>query len=178
MSQAALTSKAGFLATRSLLGMLEGGFIPDLVLFLSYFYTSAELPIRLGFFWTTLSVTGIITSLLAYAIFHLEGYSGMAGWKWIFLLEGALTLLIGIASFFMMPASAVQTKTWFRPKGWFTDREEAILVNRILRDDPAKGSMMNRQAITPLRLWRGLADYDLWPVTTPPPLPPPNAHPS
>jgi hypothetical protein len=171
MSQATMTSRSGFFATRALLGILEGGFIPDLILFLSYFYTSKELPIRLSFFWTALSVTGIISSLLAFGIFHLEGAHGVAGWKWLFLLEGLITFVIGVASFFMMPASAVQTKTWFRPKGWFSDREEAILVNRILRDDPSKGSMMNRKAITPRRLWRGLTDYDLWPVSIPSPLP-------
>jgi hypothetical protein len=60
--------------------------------------------------------------------------------RWLFLLEGLLTLLIGFASFFLMPASAVQTKTWFRPKGWFTDRELSIVVNRVLRDDPSKGN--------------------------------------
>lgn len=64
----------------------------------------------------------------------------------------------------MMPASAVQTKTWFRPNGWFTDREEAIVVNRVLRDDPSKGDMHNRQAITPKRLWESIKDYDLWPI--------------
>jgi hypothetical protein len=64
-----------------------------------------------------------------------------------------------------MPASAVQTKTWFRPKGWFTDREVKIVVNRVLRDDPSKGDMHNRQAITIRRLWQSLTDYDLWPVS-------------
>lgn len=88
MSQAALTGKASFLATRALLAVLEGGFIPDLVLWLSYFYTGRELPIRLSFFWTALSITTIITSLLAFAIFHLHGVNGMAGWRWLFLLEG------------------------------------------------------------------------------------------
>ncbi len=63
-----------------------------------------------------------------------------------------------------MPASAVQTKTWFRPKGWFTDREVGIVVNRVLRDDPSKGDMHNRQAITFKRLWEALKDYDLWPI--------------
>ena len=164
MSQAALSGRASFLATRSLLAMLEGGFIPDLVLWLSYFYTGRELPIRLSFFWTALSVTTIITSLLAFAIFHLDGVNGMAGWRWLFLLEGLITLLIGIASFFLMPASAAQTKTWFRPKGWFTDRELTIVVNRVLRDDPRKGDMHNRQAITPKRLWNSMRDYDLWPI--------------
>lgn len=164
MSQAALSGRTSFLASRALLAILEGGFIPDLVLWLSYFYTGRELPIRLSFFWTALSVTTIVTSLLAFAIFHLDGVHGMAGWRWLFLLEGLITLLIGIASFFLMPASAVQTKTWFRPNGWFTDRELTIVVNRVLRDDPSKGDMHNRQAITPKRLWNSLKDYDLWPI--------------
>ncbi|KKY31370.1 putative allantoate permease [Diaporthe ampelina] len=81
-----------------------------------------------------------------------------------FLIEGLITLTVGIASFFLMPASAVQTKTWFRPNGWFSDREVAIVVNRVLRDDPSKGDMHNRQALTPRRLWQTMKDYDLWPL--------------
>ncbi|KAJ6157777.1 pantothenate transporter [Penicillium chermesinum] len=153
ISQCALNSRATFFLTRALLGVLEGGFIPDIVLWLSYFYKSNELPIRLSFFWTSLSVTSIVTSLLAFAVFHLGGVHGMAGWRWLFLIEGVITLSIGLGSFFMMPASIVQTKTWFRPNGWFTEREISISVNRILRDDPSKGDMHNRQAITPKRLW-------------------------
>ncbi|KXX81241.1 hypothetical protein MMYC01_203193 [Madurella mycetomatis] len=164
ISQCAMTSRSGFLATRALLGLLEGGFIPDIVLWLSYFYTSRELPIRLSYFWTTLSLTTITTSLLAFALLHLRGVNGWAGWRWSFLVEGLITLLIGLASFFNMPASAVQTKTWFRPNGWFSDREVAILVNRVLRDDPSKGDMHNRETITPRRLWEVLKEYDLWPM--------------
>ncbi|KAL6690525.1 major facilitator superfamily domain-containing protein [Trichoderma pleuroticola] len=164
VSQCALTGRTSFLCTRSLLGLLEGGFIPDIVLWLSYFYTSRELPVRLSYFWTSLSVTGIVTSLLAFALLHLRGANGWAGWRWLFLVEGLITLIVGLSSFFMMPASAVQTKTWFRPKGWFTDREVAIVVNRVLRDDPSKGDMHNRKAITPKRLWETLKDFDLWPL--------------
>ncbi|KAL7928228.1 major facilitator superfamily domain-containing protein [Trichoderma chlorosporum] len=164
VSQCALTGRTSFLCTRSLLGLLEGGFIPDIVLWLSYFYTSRELPVRLSYFWTSLSVTGIVTSLLAFALLHLRGANGWAGWRWLFLVEGLITLVVGLASFFMMPASAVQTKTWFRPKGWFTDREVSIVVNRVLRDDPSKGDMHNREAVTLKRLWETLKDFDLWPL--------------
>ncbi|KAJ9353404.1 hypothetical protein DTO027B9_5331 [Paecilomyces variotii] len=164
ISQCALKGRTSFLATRALLGILEGGFIPDIVLWLSYFYTSRELPIRLSLFWTSLSVTSIVTSLLAFAILHLGGTNGWAGWRWLFMIEGLITLCIGLATFFMMPASAVQTKTWFRPHGWFSDRETSIVVNRVLRDDPSKGDMHNRQAITPARLWAAATDYHLWPL--------------
>ncbi|ELR07688.1 hypothetical protein GMDG_02710 [Pseudogymnoascus destructans 20631-21] len=103
MSQAAMTSRSGFFATRALLGILEGGFIPELILFLSYFYTSKELPIRLSFFWTALSVTGIISSLLAFGIFHLEGAHGVAGWKWLFLLGGLITLIYALGIIIYTP---------------------------------------------------------------------------
>ena len=163
-SQAALSGKASFYACRALIGVLEGGFIPDLVLWLSYFYTSSELPIRLSFFWTGLDLTQIITSLLAFGLLRMDGIHGLSGWRWLFLVEGLITFAVGFASFFFMPSSAVATKTWFRPKGWFTDREVGIVVNRVLRDDPSKGDMHNRMAITPARLWRALSDYDLWPI--------------
>lgn len=163
-SQAALSGKASFYACRALIGVLEGGFIPDLVLWLSYFYTSSELPIRLSFFWTGLDLTQIITSLLAFGLLRMDVIQGLSGWRWLFLVEGVITLAVGVATFFCMPSSAVATKTWFRPKGWFTDREVGIIVNRVLRDDPTKGDMHNRMAITPARLWRALSDYDLWPI--------------
>ena len=163
MSQAALKGKAGFYITRCLIGALEGGFIADLVLWLSYFFTSSELPIRLSWFWTTLSLVGIATSLLAFGILRLHTW-GWHGWQFLFLIEGGFTLAIGIASWFLMVPSAVQTKTWFNPKGWFTDREEKIVVNRILRDDPTKGSMNNRQAIGPKNMAKCLIDYDMWPI--------------
>ncbi|RHZ63456.1 uncharacterized protein CDV56_108631 [Aspergillus thermomutatus] len=163
-AQCALTGRGSFFATRALLGILEGGFIPDIVLWLSYFYTSRELPTRLGLFWTALSATTIITSFMAFGLLHMRGVLGWAGWRWLFLIEGLVTLLVGLASFFKMPASAVDTKKWFRPKGWFTDHEVRIVVNRVLRDDPSKGDMQNRQPITPRILWKTLRDHDLWPI--------------
>jgi hypothetical protein len=49
LSQSCLSGRGSFFLTRSILGLLEGGFIPDIVLWLSYFYTSRELPTRLRY---------------------------------------------------------------------------------------------------------------------------------
>ena len=164
MTQGALSGKWSFYITRGLIGGLEGGFIADLVLWLTYFYKSKELPIRLSWFWTTLSLVQIVTALLAFAILRMRGVHGMAGWRWIFILEGLFTLLIGIASFYLMVPLAVQTRNKLHPKGWFTEREEKIVVNRVLRDDPSKGDMHNRQALSLRGIYKSLSDYDLWPI--------------
>jgi hypothetical protein len=83
------------------------------------------------------------------------------------MFKGLLTLVVGIFSFDLMPAGPCQTVSWFRgKKGWFTEREETILVNRITREDPSNSSMHNREPITPRQLWKSLKDYDLWYVKT------------
>ncbi|CAE6435676.1 unnamed protein product [Rhizoctonia solani] len=163
MLQCLLTSRGGFFATRCLLGLLEGGFIPDMVLFLSYFYTGSELPVRLSFFWTCYTLTNISGALLGYGILRMRGIHGWEGWRYLFLIEGAMTAAIGIFSFFWLPPSPTQTKGILRGKnGWFTEREEVIMVNRILRDDPSKGDMHNRQALGFSEFWASVKDYDNW----------------
>lgn len=138
-AQCRLTGRTTFYVIRALLGLIEGGFIPDVILYLSYFYKSKELPIRLSYFWGAYMSTNIVSAFLAYGILHMRGISEWAGWRWLFVIEGSLTALIGVASWFYLPPSPTQTASWFRGKdGWFTEKEEKIMVNRILYDDPGK----------------------------------------
>ena len=136
-TQSRLTGKATFFITRSLLGAIEGGFIPDVVLYLSYFYTSKELPFRLGLFWGAYGVTFIIGAFLAFGILHLGGTNGLAGWRWLFALEGALTAVIGIVSLYVCPGVMTPFST---PSCLF--QTASIYLLRLLR----------RQAISEARL--------------------------
>ncbi|KAI1452391.1 MFS general substrate transporter [Annulohypoxylon moriforme] len=164
-SQFALSSRTSFLVCRALLAFLQGGFIPECVLYLSYFYKHHELTIRLGFFWTGMFIADIVAAIVAFGILHMRGVEGRSGWRWLFLIEGLITGSIGLLSFIMMPPGPTETASWSRGKdGWFTAREETIMVNRIIRDDPSKGTMHNRQPITPKLLWKSLTDIDLWPL--------------
>ncbi|KIJ27074.1 hypothetical protein M422DRAFT_271761 [Sphaerobolus stellatus SS14] len=156
-AQFSLSGKTPFLACRFLLGLIQGGFIPDLILYLSCEDESSFYP-------GSLDLTLIISSFLAYGILHMRGVAGKAGWRWLFLIEGLLTLTLGVATFFMMPASPTQTKTWFRPKGWFTEREEVIMVNRVLRDDPTKSDMHNREGLSFKRIFSVALDYNMYPM--------------
>ncbi|KAJ5703162.1 hypothetical protein N7488_010710 [Penicillium malachiteum] len=143
----------------------KGGFIPDTVLFLSFFYKSNELPKRLTCFWVASKFTGIVGAFLAFGFLQIKSSEGLGPWRYLFAYKGLITGVIGIIAAFWMPASLVQTKGGLRGKnGWFNGHEEKIIVNRVLRDDPSKGSMHNRQAVTPKLLWQSLQDYHMWPI--------------
>ena len=177
--QAFLKGRKSFYACRALIGMVEGedgipsmmkayncagGFIPDNVLYLSYFYTGTELPRRMSYLWTSSQVTNIVSAFLAYGLLHLRGMLGLAGWRWLFGLEGILTGFVGALSFFYLPPSPTQTAETYTRKSWFSAHEEKIMVNRILRDDPSKGDMHNRQALSFGMIRECLTDWHMAPI--------------
>lgn len=160
--QSFMTDKTGYYITRALIGLFEGGFIPGTILFASYFYTSSELSVRLAAFWSTLNIARVISALLAAGILKMRGVAGRPGWFWLFLLEGILTFLIGLTSYFYLPHSPTRTKGVIFRKSWFTEREEVIMVNRILRDDPAKGLTAIEEPATLSDITNTWKDKSMW----------------
>jgi MFS family permease len=163
-----MKGKTSFFILRAIVGLLQGGFIPEMVLYLSYFYKSNELPLRLSIFWTAIPLTQIYGSLLAAGYLSMRGLQGWSGWQWLFLIEGLMCVVVGALSFGMMPASVTEPARFARRKDgsnrWWTEDEEKILVNRVLRDDPSKGDMNNRQAVDLRGIWAAVTNVDLWPI--------------
>jgi hypothetical protein len=80
-------------------------------------------------------------------------------------VKGFLTLLVGLFAYALMPSSPTATAGWLRGrKGWFTEHEERIMVNRVIREDPSKSSMHNREPLTLRLIWLSIKDFDLWPI--------------
>jgi MFS family permease len=73
--QALVKGRGSFWACSLLLGLAEGGFIPDAILYLSYFYTSKELPMRVTYIYIAAQATFIVAAFLAYGILHMRGVS-------------------------------------------------------------------------------------------------------
>jgi len=70
-----------------------------------------------------MSVADVIAAFLAYGLLHLRGLHNYSGWRWMFLIEGLLTLILGLAAFALMPPSPTQTASRLRgKKGWFTEK--------------------------------------------------------
>ncbi|KAF4465235.1 nicotinamide mononucleotide permease [Fusarium albosuccineum] len=160
--QAFMTGRTSFYITRALIGLFEGGFIPGVILMATYFYTSKELSIRLAAFWSTLNVARVISALLAAGFLEMRGVAGRSGWFWLLLLEGLLTVLIGLASMAYLPTSPTGTKTLIWRSSWYTEREEVIMINRILRDDPAKGLTALKEPATLADVKAAWTDRSLW----------------
>ncbi|KAF7719091.1 Uncharacterized protein PECH_000277 [Penicillium ucsense] len=161
-AQAWMTNRSTFYVTRALIGLFEGGFIPGVVLFSTYFYTSKELSTRLALFWSTLNIARVISALLAAGILKMRGIGGHPGWFWLFLLEGLLTCIIALVAFLWLPASPTSTKGIIWRKPWYTEREEAIMVNRILRDDPAKGLTAIKEPVHWSDIKEAWMDKSMW----------------
>ena len=90
-SQFWLKGKKTFLLCRALIGALQGGLIPNLILYMSYFFTGCELPFRLALSWLSNRITAIASPLVAFGLLHLQGVNGTHGWRWLFLIEGLMT---------------------------------------------------------------------------------------
>lgn len=75
-----------------------------------------KLTSRLAFFYCASSLSGAFSGLLAAAIAKLNGVGGYAGWRWIFIIEGLATVVLGICSFFLLIDSPRLSTKWLGPE--------------------------------------------------------------
>ncbi|KAK0524227.1 hypothetical protein OC835_005995 [Tilletia horrida] len=143
IAQMGLSGKSSYFACRALLGIAQGSFIPDLLIYLSYFYTKKQLPIRLALFWVAMQAANGTAALFSAGILEMRGVGGLAGWRWLFFWEGLLSILFAVIAWFAFVPSPSQAK-------WLNEKQAKIVVNRVLRDDAGKHQMHNRAALT----WR------------------------
>lgn len=78
----------GLIVVRVLLGLLEGGLLPGLTVYLTLFYTKKEIALRFSYLFFATALAGACGGLLAYAIGFMDGIKGLSGWRWIFIIEG------------------------------------------------------------------------------------------
>ncbi|KAJ4305553.1 hypothetical protein N0V90_001084 [Kalmusia sp. IMI 367209] len=102
----------GLLATRILLGIFEAGFFPGAIYLCSYWYMPKDLATRISYFYCASALSGAFSGLLAAAIAKMDGVGGYEGWRWIFLLEGMVTVFLGISCFFLLIDSPALSARW------------------------------------------------------------------
>ncbi|KAG9769112.1 putative transporter [Exophiala dermatitidis] len=106
----------GLMTTRVLLGIFEAGFFPGAIYLCSYWYMPKDLATRISYFYCASALSGAFSGLLAAAIAQMDGIAGLEGWRWIFLLEGLATVLLGVACFFFLIDTPALSKRWLDPE--------------------------------------------------------------
>lgn len=99
----------GLLAARIFLGITEAGLFPGVSFYLTQWYKRYEISFRIALFFSAATAAGAFGGLLARLINFMDGIAGYHGWRWIFILEGILTVVVGVVSFWIMydyPATA------------------------------------------------------------------------
>ncbi|KAG2218251.1 hypothetical protein INT45_006252, partial [Circinella minor] len=105
---------------RLFLGFTEAGLYPALIFSMSVWYTKTQLTKRIAIVLIHSSVASVVGGLMAYGIMlHLEGTGSLHGWQWIFIIEGGLTVLIGIIVYILLPEF---------PEKFFTEHERDIFI--------------------------------------------------
>jgi MFS family permease len=112
-------------ALRILVGVFEAGFAPGILLIISSWYKKDEQSKRFGVYMSAAILSGAFGGLLAGAITGgMEGTGGLRGWRWLFIIEGAATIVWAIIASFLLLDFPANTKR-------LTDRERAIAIARL-----------------------------------------------
>ncbi|ETS85425.1 hypothetical protein PFICI_03450 [Pestalotiopsis fici W106-1] len=107
---------SSLMAVRILLGIFEAGFLPGAIYLCSYWYMPKDLATRISYFYCASALSGAFSGLLAAAIAEMNGIGGLEGWRWIFILEGLVTVLIGISCYFLLIDSPALSTRWLEPE--------------------------------------------------------------
>ncbi|KAI0450384.1 allantoate permease [Xylaria acuta] len=127
-AQAAAQSFGGLVAARFFLGFAEAPFFPGAIFLMSSWYTRGEMAHRIAWFYSGSSLANAFGGLIGAGVLsNLSGAHGISGWRWLFIIEGTITIGIAILSTFILPNYPANTK-------WLTPEEQAYAQWRLVDD--------------------------------------------
>jgi ACS family tartrate transporter-like MFS transporter len=134
-----------FYAMRFLLGVGEAGFVPGMLLYLTFWFPSQQRARAVAWFMTATSLAGVVGGPLSGALLKLNGVGGLSGWQWLFLSEGIPTILLGVSVLLVLRDSPEKA-------GWLTPRERVWLENELARDRQRYGATEHHSLADALKL--------------------------
>ncbi len=126
MMTAFVTEPVSFCVLRFLLGVAEAGLFPGMVLYMTYWFPAATRARFIALFLAGVPLAVVIGGPVSGALLGLEGL-GLKGWQWMLLLEGIPSLVIGVATLWMLPDGPAKAK-------WLSQDEKRIIAARLADD--------------------------------------------
>jgi ACS family tartrate transporter-like MFS transporter len=128
-STALVRNPPEFYALRFLLGIAEAGFYPGMLLYLTYWFPRSRLGRFTAWFNVAIPLSAVIGGPLASFILRLDGAASMAGWQWLFLLEGLPALLLSCAVLSLLPDGPQQAN-------WLSAEEKRSIAACVSGEEP------------------------------------------
>lgn len=123
-----VTTPMQFYVMRFLLGVFEAGFFPGVIYFLTKWYTGTRRGAVLSMFMLGMPISGVLGGPIAgWALNSLDGFQGLEGWQWLFIVEGLPAIFLGLMVFWIMDDDPSQAK-------WLTERERALIIHNVKVD--------------------------------------------
>jgi MFS transporter, ACS family, tartrate transporter len=139
----------GFYALRFLLGVAEAGFFPGMILYLTYWFPAEARGRAIARFMTATAIAGVVGGPVSGMLLRLGGVAGLAGWQWLFLVEGIPAIILGFVVFAVLPDAPQEAR-------WLSDSEKAWITARLAQEREAKqahGHSTLSQALGSGRVW-------------------------
>lgn len=124
------SSPASLYVLRFLVGVTEAGFLPGMLLYLTYWFPASYRARANALFMIAMPVTAAIGSALSGLILGLDGHWGLAGWQWLFLLEGLPSVLLGLAVYGYLDDAPGKAS-------WLSRLEQQALARMLEAEKPA-----------------------------------------
>ena len=149
-------SYGGLIACRFFLGFVEAAYFPGCLFYLSAWYTRKELGLQTAILYSGSLISGAFSGLIAAGITGgMDGVKGLRAWRWLFIIEGVITVIIAFAAFFVLP-DFPRTTTWLT-------KEERQLAAWRLEEDIGEDDWAGREEQTLLHgLKLAVKDIKMW----------------
>jgi ACS family tartrate transporter-like MFS transporter len=119
-----------FYLVRFLLGAAEAGFFPGIIVYLSHWFRHEDKAKAVAMFMAAIPISNIIGSPISGLLLRIN-WLGLAGWRWLFVLEGAPAVIFGVVTIFYL-------SDWPHQAKWLPDDERQWLVSELEREKEAK----------------------------------------
>ncbi len=129
--EAAVHPAWSFYLVRFLLGLAEAGFFPGIILYLTWWFPNVYRARIVGLFMTAIPISVVLGSIVSGWILSFDGAWGLAGWQWLFVLEGGPAVILGLVVMFALPDTPDNAR-WMAPEGraWLNERLAAERAHR------------------------------------------------
>jgi D-galactonate transporter len=127
-------NEAEFYTVRFVLGLVESGFFPGVILYLTFWFTSKYRAKMVAAFMTAIPLSGVFGGPVSgWLLAHMSSVGGLRGWQWLYLVEAVPSLLAGVVAMFFLSDNPAKAK-------WLNTEERDLLVRRLEEDELGKKS--------------------------------------